>query len=108
MKNYELEDIPQGVIDNIKEHYPNVVFDNYGKPFTEKCVSRKSLYKQTIEQNVDHLVVNAETFMPEMAHGVDVIESYVVRGEFDNDTADIYAVVSGGKVVSKNESHLGV
>lgn len=86
------EEIPQGVLDDIYNHYEEITFNNYGKAYTTECVSRVSGYSNIVEHNVSKLIMNSETFMPEMAHGVDLLGSYVVRGVFTNNSADIYSV----------------
>ena len=86
------EEIPQGVLDDIYNHYEEITFDNYGKAYTPECVSRASSYRDIVEHNISKLVMNPDTFMPEMAHGVDLLGSYVVRGVFTPNSADIYAV----------------
>lgn len=93
------EEIPQGVLDDIYDHYEEITFENYGKPVNENCKSRKSNYTQLVESNVTAVIMNSETFMPETVAGVDKFLGFVVRGEFTDNSADIYMVMPIGAVV---------
>lgn len=74
----EQKDIPVGIIDEIRSHYSNVDFTNYNGILNESAVSRRLSYKHDI--NGYHKM------------------TYIVRGDFSNDTAKIYGVYEAGIV----------
>ncbi len=72
------ENIPDGIVGEIKEHFPVIDFSNYGGVLKEGVVSRKLLYKEDI--NGYHMM------------------TYIVLAQFINDTAMIYGVYDSGIV----------
>lgn len=94
------EDIPQGVLDEITQHYETVTWDNYGAPITENVVTRKTHYHRVIAENVEGTVLDSETFEPKTIVGTQK-DSYLVRGVFTDTACDVYAVMSAGIVVVK-------
>ena len=48
-----LDQIPQEVIEEITQYYPVVDFSNYGKPVSEKCVSRLMKYRRELPEPMD-------------------------------------------------------
>ena len=99
MTIYKIEEIPQGVIDDIADHFQSVVWENYGKPITIEIQTRKSNYNRIIAENVEGVVLDAVTFEPKTVVGTK-IEHYLVRGIFTDDIADIYAVIYAGNSVA--------
>ena len=86
------DDIPIKVIEDIKQHYQSVSFENYSKPIPEDCLSKASNYKRLIEHNAKGTVLDTVTFEPTEYTG-DRMESYIVRGVFTDTSADVYAIV---------------
>jgi hypothetical protein len=89
------EEIPQGVLDDIYNHYEEITFDNYGKPVTEQVVTKASNYYRVIAENVECTVLDRDTFEPTLMVGTEK-ESYLVRGIFTDNACDVYAVMSSG------------
>jgi hypothetical protein len=92
------EDIPQGVLDEIAQHYEIVTWGNYGAPITENVVTRKTYYNRLVAENVEGTALDPITFETKTIIGTQ-LESYLVRGIFTDNTCDAYAVISGGLVV---------
>lgn len=99
-------EIPQDVLEDIYNQYEVIKLDNYGETCSKECVSRLSNYYTLIEQGVSKTVVNPETFEPEIKHGVNVVERYVLRGVFTANTADIYSVTSSHHMELQNDDHV--
>jgi len=95
MKTINREEIPQGVLDDIYNHYEEIIFDNYGKPATDQVVTKASNYYRVIAENVECTVLDRDTFEPTLMVGTEK-ESYIVRGIFTGSTCDVYAVMSSG------------
>lgn len=91
------EDIPQGVLDEITQHYETVTWDNYGAPITENVVTRKTYHNRVIAENVEMTVLDSVTFEPKTIVGTQ-LESYLVRGVIADNTCDVYAVMTTGGV----------
>jgi hypothetical protein len=100
------EEIPQGVLDDIYNHYEEITFDNYGKPVTDQVVTRASNYYRVIAENVECTVLDRDTFEPTLMVGTER-DSYLVRGIFTDNACDVYAVMSSGISFCSNKD-LGV
>lgn len=72
----EKNNIPNGIIEEIKKHYTNVDFSNYNGILNENVLSRKLSYKKKI--NDYHL------------------QTFIVRAEWSADTAKVYAILESG------------
>ena len=92
------ENIPQGVVDEIAQHYKIISWDNYGEPVNENVVTRKTYYNRCIAENTEATAVDPITFETKTIIGTQ-LESYLVRGVFTDNTCDVYAVMSAGIVV---------
>lgn len=98
----EIENIPAGVIEDIKRHYTEVSFENYNKPVTTECVTKKCNYARFVNHNTVSTLIDPITFETKEIVGGDIMEGYVVRGVFTEATADIYAVIPSGLFVTNN------
>jgi hypothetical protein len=94
-----LEQIPQGVLDEIAHCFETVIWRNYGLPYTTEVVTRKVKFKRFIADNVEGIVLNPTTFEPKTIVGKQQ-EEYLVRGIIRENYFDVYAVVSVGILVS--------
>ena len=94
MTTINREEIPQAILDEISNQYEILTFENYGKPVTAECVTRKIRYQRVIAENVQGIALDPVTFEPKTITGTQK-ESYLVRGIF-SDSADIYSVMSAG------------
>lgn len=99
MTTINIEEIPQGVLDEIADSFKVVTFENYMKLVTDECEFRKSNYRRFIASKVEGWVLDSKTFESKLITGSEM-ECYLVRGVFTADTADIYSVQSAGTVVS--------
>lgn len=99
MTTINLEEIPQGVLDDIADSFEVVAFENYMKPVTAECEFRRSNYRRFVADNVEGWVLDSKTFESKLITGTKM-ECYLVRGVFTADTADIYSVQSAGIGVS--------
>lgn len=95
------EEISKAILDEISNLFKTVTFEHYGKPVTEECVVRKIRYQRFMAENVQGIVLDTVTFEPMMITGTQK-ESYLVRGIFSNDSADIYSVISAGIYVQRS------
>lgn len=104
MRNFEPqtlteEEVPQGVIDDLKKHYKEVTFDLDIGIDTE-TVSKKAKYFEKETELTRGIVMNAKTFQPMTGMGYNS-KSYLVRiNETDTGcsvrqviTANIFEVV---------------
>ena len=68
-----INDINESILIEIKQHYDNISFNNYGNPITNKIKSRSTQFN----------IVRGN-----------LLESYVICGEWNDDTksADIYSI----------------
>lgn len=89
------EEIPKSIIDEISNLYKTVTFENYGKPVTKECVTRKIRYQRFIAENVQGIALDPVTLEPKTITGTQK-EHYLVRGIFSDDLAEIYSVMSAG------------
>ena len=99
MTTINLEEIPQGVLDDIADCFEVVTFENYMKPVTAECELRRSNYRRFVANNVEGWALDSKTFESKLITGT-TMECYLVRGVFTADPADIYSVLSAGIVVS--------
>jgi hypothetical protein len=99
MTTINLEEIPQGVLDDIADCFEVVTFENYMKPVTAECELRRSNYRRFVANNVEGWALDSKTFESKLITGT-TMECYLVRGVFTADTADIYSVLSAGIGVS--------
>ena len=99
MTTINLEEIPQGVLDDIADSFEVVTFENYMKPVTAECEFKRSNYRRVVADNVEGWVLDSKTFESKLITGTKM-ECYLVRGVFTADTADIYSVLSAGIGVS--------
>lgn len=89
----EIENVPAEVIEDIKCHYTEVSFENYNKPVTTECVTKKSNYTRFANHNAVPTLVDPITFETKEIVDGDIVQGYVVRGVFTEAMADIYAVI---------------
>ena len=99
MTTINLEEIPQGVLDDIADSFEVVTFENYMKPVIAECEFKQSNYRRFVANNVEGWVLDSKTFESKLITGTKM-ERYLVRGVFTVDTADIYSVLSAGIGVS--------
>lgn len=97
----DIANIPQEIKDELTEHYKSVSYKNYGDAITEQCVIRKAKYIHILQENVIATILNIVTFQQEIIKDVNIVESYLVRGEFNEDSADIYAVITTGPMSAR-------
>lgn len=95
------DDIPQGVLDEIAQHYETVIWDHYGDHPKDNVVSRKTSHHRIIAENVECTVLDSETFEPKTIVGTQK-ESHIVSGVFTDTACDVYAGMSAGIAVVKH------
>ena len=99
MTTINLEEIPQGALDDIADSFEVVTFENYMKPVIAECEFKQSNYRRFVADNVEGWVLDSKTFESKLITGTKM-ECYLVRGVFTADIADIYSVISAGIGVS--------
>lgn len=92
-----LDQIPPEVIAEIKQYYPIVDFSNYGKPVSEKCVSRLMKYRHEHPEPMDIKILGENSEYVEVKNAK-VAGTFAIRGSFEDDTAEIYYVCLAGLV----------
>lgn len=91
-----LEDIPDGIINEIKSLYSDVSFEHYGEPLNDNCVSRKSSYIRDCGIAGPAYLLDPITMKPVWHEKSSLKESFFVRGEFNESSANVYQVWSSG------------
>lgn len=88
------EEIPQEVIDDIRSHFEEVIFTNYGNPITENCELRTATYSQLVDSDIpETTILDPETLEPRIVYNAVTYHIFIVHGEFSKNRADIYGVI---------------
>ena len=90
----KFEEIPAEVIQELRNEYDAITFENYGGEFTSECKTMATQFKSESDLLKYSVAMDPETFQPVILENVQQVNTFKVRGVFaeDKSKVDVYSI----------------
>lgn len=90
----KFEEIPAEVIQELRNEYDVITFENYGGEFTPECRTRATQFKSDTGLLKYSIAMDPETFQPVILENAQQVTAFKIRGVFAEDKSkiDVYSV----------------